>query len=390
MDLKTDNIWDILIAHLCEERIQDSDLKKLNQWLENEENRQIFAKLKQYYKEQSVRKKINEDKAFQIIFNQIHQKQRQKRLKLSRSWSSVASIIVISLVTILIISKTDIYQTIPKAGSEKNNFENTGITLQLADGQEILLEKEEKLCLPYNDVTINNQNGILSFTPHNCLENTGEKYNLLKIPRGREYQMILPDSTRVWLNTASQLKFPLTFGQKERRVFLEGEAYFEVKKATNLPFIVETDQITVEVLGTSFDLKAYKDERNIYTTLINGAVRIIPEKEQNREIELKPSQQYILNRKSMQQEIVDVNPSIHIAWINHMFAFWNQRLEDVMNDLTQWYGVEFVFKDKLSADMRISGNIERSRDLAAILDMIMNLKKVKIDKQDEKYVIQSK
>lgn len=117
---------------------------------------------------------------------------------------------------------------------------------------------------------------------------TGEKYNVLKVPRGKRYQVILPDSTRVWLNADSRCVSRWPSGEKERRVFLEGEAYFDVKKAKDCPFIVETDRIDVEVLGTRFDVKAYSDEETVYTTLLTGSVRIVADGVRDRNVELKP------------------------------------------------------------------------------------------------------
>lgn len=392
MDFRNDRMWEIIAAYLCGEEVEAADRERLQQWLEIGEHRRELRQLERYYKEQPVRKGIDEEKAYHSVFGKIREQKRGRRLELIRWWGSVASIVVLGLVTATVLLRTGAFrpEVAEVSGNDFAASDPMGVVLQLNGGQQILLEDRETLPLPGDYGTVYNQNGVLSFGAYRPAEDGGDKYNVLKVPRGKEYQVILPDSTRVWLNADSRLRFPLAFGEKERRVFLEGEAYFDVRKAKDRPFIVETDRIDVEVLGTRFDVKAYSDEETVYTTLLTGAVRIVPEGLCDRNVELKPSQQYSLDRRSMQQKVEEVDPSLYVAWMDRMFVFWNQRLEDVMKDLTKWYDVEFVFADEVAADMRISGNIERSRDLRAVLDMITGLRKVEIVQRDGKYVVRAK
>lgn len=392
MDFRNDRMWEIIAAYLCGEEVEAADRERLQRWLETGEHRHELRQLERYYKEQPVRKGIDEEKAYHSVFGKIRKQNRGRRLELIRWWGSVASIVVFGVVTATVLLRTGAFR--PEVSEVSGNdfvaSDPMRVVLQLTGGQQILLENEEILPLPDDYGTVYNQNGVLSFGAYRPAEDGEDKYNVLKVPRGKEYQVILPDSTRVWLNADSRLRFPLAFGEKERRVFLEGEAYFDVRKAKDRPFIVETDRIDVEVLGTRFDVKAYSDEETVYTTLLTGSVRIVADGLYDRDVELKPSQQYSLDRKSMQQKVEEVDPSLYVAWMDRMFVFWNQRLEDVMKDLTKWYDVEFVFADEVAADMRISGNIERSRDLRAVLDMITGLRKVEIVQRDGKYVVRVK
>lgn len=392
MDFRNDRMWEIIAAYLCGEEVEAADMERLQQWLETGEHRRELSQLERYCKEQPVRKGIDKEKAYHSVFGKIREQKRGRRLGVIRWWGSVASIVVLGVVTATVLLRTGAFRP-EVSGVTGNDFaacDPMGVVLQLTGGQQILLEEDDKLSLPDEYEAVYNQDGVLSFGAYRPVEDGGDKYNVLKVPRGKEYQVILPDSTRVWLNADSRLRFPLAFGEKERRVFLEGEAYFDVRKAKDWPFVVETDRIDVEVLGTRFDVKAYSDEETVYTTLLTGSVRIVPDGFCDRNVELKPSQQYSLDRQSMQQKVEEVDPSLYVAWMDRMFVFWNQRLEDVMKDLTKWYDVEFVFADEIAADMRISGNIERSRDLGAVLDMITGLRKVEIVQRDGKYVIRAK
>lgn len=392
MDFRNDRMWEIIAAYLCGEAVEAADMERLQQWLETGDHRRELRQLERYYKEQSVRQGIDEERAYHSVFGKIREEKRGRRLGVIRWWGAVASIVMLGIVTATVLLRTGAFrpEVLEVAGNDFAASDPMEVVLQLASGQQILLEEDDKLSLPDEYGAVYNRNGVLSFGTACPKGGTGEKYNVLKVPRGKEYQVILPDSTRVWLNADSRLRFPLAFGEKERRVFLEGEAYFDVKKAKDCPFIVETDRIDVEVLGTRFDVKAYSDEETVYTTLLTGSVRIVADGLRDRNVELKPAQQYSLDRKSRQQKVEEVDPSLYVAWMDRMFVFWNQRLEDVMKDLTKWYDVEFVFADEVAADMRISGNIERSRDLTAVLDMITGLRKVEIVQRDGKYVVRAK
>lgn len=392
MKLKDDEIWGIIAARLCGEEISDSDEEQLGKWLESSENRRVLKQLESYYNEQKIRKDINTDKACRSVFSAIKRHKRTMKLELIRWWGAVASIVILGVITatILLHNGTFRHKAVEMAQNDSVVSKPTEVILQLVNGKQISLKENDNFSLRNDCGTICNHNGVLSFKSSDSPKKVsvpGEKYNILKAPRGKKYKVILPDSTQVYLNAESRLCFPSVFGEKKRCVFLEGEAYFDVKKAENWPFIVETDRIDVKVTGTRFDIKAYKDDENVYATLLAGAVEIVPDELCEMKVALKPSQQYSLNRKSMQQNVKEVDPSLYIAWIDKMFVFRNQRLGDIMKDLTKWYDAEFVFADKTAADIRISGSIERSKNLTKVLNMIKALDKVKIEQQNEKYVV---
>lgn len=190
-------------------------------------------------------------------------------------------------------------------------------------------------------------------------------------PRGGQYQFTLADGTRVWLNAASTLKFPANFQlATTRSVQLIGEAYFEVAKDKSKPFIVETEQQQVEVLGTHFNINNYADEYDTRTTLIEGSIRLSVGTHQ---LILKPGQQAILSGTKI--NLQEVDPEEAIAWKNGIFAFNDEDLESIMRKVARWYDVEVYYQDKLPKTTFL-GNLSRSKNLSVLLKTIESSVKV--------------
>jgi len=196
-------------------------------------------------------------------------------------------------------------------------------------------------------------------------------YNTVVTPRGGEYRIVLPDGSRVWMNAASKLKYPVTFAADVREVELEGEAYFEVvKKNTHtgkrIPFIVRTHEQHLEVLGTSFNINSYN--QNIRTTLVEGAVALTYPHTKNVQY-LKPSQQSTYSQKNRKLSIVKVDPYYNIAWKGGSFAFHNASIQEVMEDIARWYDIDVVYQGDLTA-VRYSGTISRFENFKQLLQII--------------------
>ena len=188
-------------------------------------------------------------------------------------------------------------------------------------------------------------------------------YNTLATPRGGQYQLTLPDGSKVWLNAASSLRYPVAFLGAERRVEVTGEAYFEVTKNASQPFKVSLrDNQEVDVLGTSFDINAYADEPEIRTTLLTGAVK-------TEGVTLKPGQQaaWTLNRPVRVRSDADVEEAI--AWKNGKFIFSGGDIQSVMRQLERWYDVEVDYKGDFKG-VELVGVISRFKNISEILNML--------------------
>lgn len=181
----------------------------------------------------------------------------------------------------------------------------------------------------------------------------------LTIPRGGEFQIMLEDSTRVWLNSASKLSYPEVFGEEERRVSVEGEAYFEVKRDEKRPFIVESRGQSVKVYGTTFNIKAYPDEAISYTTLETGSISLTSTETDGGELFLSPGHQARLNHSDHHLDMKVVKTEVITSWRHGRFVFEEQPLEEIMRDLGRWYDFEYEFEDEELKKIIFLGSIPR-------------------------------
>nr|WP_260170829.1 FecR family protein [Mucilaginibacter lappiensis] len=211
-------------------------------------------------------------------------------------------------------------------------------------------------------------------------ENELLSWNTISTPRGGQYQVILPDGTKVWLNAASSLKFPTAFAGNNRNVELMGEAYFEVAKSTSRPFTVKVDHMQVKVLGTHFNIMAYQDEPAIKTTLLEGAVQL---HDGNSNSLLKPGQQGIVKGDNIQIAEVDVAQTI--AWKNGFFEFNRASIYGIMKQISRWYDVEVVYEGKIPDDEFV-GKIERNVKLSQVLH-ILELNHVHFKVEDKRITV---
>lgn len=192
-------------------------------------------------------------------------------------------------------------------------------------------------------------------------------YNTLNIPRGGEYQLVLPDGSKVWLNAASSLRFPTRFAGGERVVQLDGEGYFEIAKNEQQPFRVTTAEgMEVVVTGTSFNIMAYKDEAYVKTTLAEGSVRI---RKGNNTISLLPSLQAILQKDTDKIEVKEADIDKEVAWKNGMIEFYDDDLPYIMRQLSRWYDVEAGFEGGIPAG-RYNGSIPRQATLSEVMQIL--------------------
>lgn len=190
-------------------------------------------------------------------------------------------------------------------------------------------------------------------------------YNIISTPRGGQYQVVLPDGSKVWLDAASSLKFPTAFTGTDRIVELNGQAYFEVAKNAAKPFKVKVNNLEVRVLGTHFNIMAYSNEATIKTTLLEGSVRLTSGSVTN---VLKPGQQGTLNQNG-QIRVADVNTDGAVAWKNGYFDFNRDNIHSIMNQVSRWYDVDVTYEGKAPEDEFV-GKIERNVKLSQLLHIL--------------------
>lgn len=247
--------------------------------------------------------------------------------------------------------------------------------LTLEDGSRVLLDElDEGKSLQQLGVSISKtEEGQLVYSIDEKPESEPKivRYNTISTPRGGQYQILLPDGTKVWLNAESSLTYPTTFSSLgERKVVLRGEAYFEVMTNEKMPFLVHTISPdsslsqNIEVLGTHFNINAYGDGGILKTTLVEGSVKV---RSGGQQVILKPNQQSNVDGKKL--NIKNVDADVAIAWKNGYFMFDDERIEDIMLRIARWYDVEVDFQhvDKTQV---FSGTISKFEDVKSVLNLL--------------------
>jgi len=250
--------------------------------------------------------------------------------------------------------------------------------LTLSDGSTISLKdvKNGEIAEQAGIHIIKSKDGELIYSNENQVQPAKfPRLNSIETPRGGQYQIQLPDGTKVWLNASSVLKFPSFFTGKNRMVELSGEAYFEVTKNKKMPFIVHTAKQNIEVLGTHFSVNNYVNEPFSTTTLLEGSVKIIAvdnsgeKKPGVRALLLKSGEQLRINKNTDISSLSSVNTQDAIDWKDGYFVFNDESLESIMRKISRWYDVDIVYENKLE-NISFLGVVERSEHLSSLLRVL--------------------
>lgn len=244
--------------------------------------------------------------------------------------------------------------------------------LTLADGRDILLDQASPglLTTEGNTRIIKEEGDRLSYEVASGSGTQKAAYNTLRTPRGGQYHLVLPDGTKVWLNAASSIMYPVEFSDNVRTVRIEGEVFFEVtplrRQKGKIPFIVTTGNVSIEVLGTQFNINAYRDEKDIKTTLLKGSVKVSTLKSSSL---LNPGHEASVTASSTDINISKANTDQAIAWKNGYFQFQEARLQDIMRQLSKWYDLDVRYNGKLPVK-KFTGEIPRSATLLQVLEIL--------------------
>ncbi|WP_343305142.1 FecR domain-containing protein [Chitinophaga niabensis] len=231
--------------------------------------------------------------------------------------------------------------------------------LILGDGSRVALDSSGNQVLRQGTIAIHQQGGQLQYDQQGT--ETSVSYNTLSTPRGGQFQIILPDGTKVWLNAASSLRYPTAFTGGERKVEITGEAYFEVVKNAAMPFRVKiSKEATVEVLGTHFNINAYADEAAVRTTLLEGKIKVM-------DVVLNPGEQAQITTGIQINRHVDT--SAVMAWRYGLFNFEGQNLKEVMRQLSRWYDIEVIYEGTVP-DIVFGGKMLRNINLSQLLKVL--------------------
>lgn len=260
-----------------------------------------------------------------------------------------------------------------------------GATLTLADGQRIRLDDATSGQLAREaGVTISKSaTGQLVYEIKETRVKSAEaKKNIISTARGETYQVHLSDGSKVWLNAASSLTFSTTLNEQgKRRVKLEGEGYFEVAKDKTHPFVVESEGQEVEVLGTHFNINAYKGEALMKTTLIEGSVKVLAQGQQKI---LVPGSEAVRSGNDIQVHNVDA--ALAIAWKNDKFVFENEKIQTVMKMVERWYNVQVVYEGEMPEDV-FGGSVSRFDNVSQVLKILESTGRIRFRVEGRKIYV---
>lgn len=295
------------------------------------------------------------------------------RINLIR-WSAAAAVLLVIIATFGLLYKRNNRRSsnrvaiVTRSSGDITPGGNKAV-LTLSNGKKIILDSVQNGSLlgRNSNYVIKVNNGLLKFSEDGIKnkEQGTEEYNTISTPRGGQYQVILPDGSKVWLNAASSLRFPTAFAGKVREVQLAGEAYFEIAPNKDMPFKVEVNHVEVKVLGTHFDVMAYSDEPAIRTTLLEGEVEV---SKGNNRVVLKPGQQASssLGSDRINVNVADVEQAT--AWKDGLFFFHSTNIQSVLHQIARWYDVKVVYKGETNA--YLNGMISRNTELSQVLHML--------------------
>lgn len=356
--------------------------KYLTNTILSEEQEQLFEMIKAKEYRADLEKVIKEalDMSFDAkedealrerIFGLLQQRKKRApvfSMPSFRRWGWSAASLILILASVLL------FQTINKKKKKPASATaaiadfgpgRDGAILTLADGSRLVLDS-------LDNGVIANQNGVQAILKNGQLaynvkeRSSGEVlYNTMATPKGRQYQLTLPDGTQVWLNAASSIYFPTVFTDKKRAVTITGEAYLEVAPDPRRPFTVRVGKTNIEVLGTHFNVMAYDNEEQIKTTLLEGSVKITDE---DRTATLRPGEELQLNTRQF-EVIRNADVEAAVAWKNGWFVFKDAGVETVMKQVERWYNISVRYEGKV-IEKQFNGRISRSASLSELMEML--------------------
>ncbi|MBA6152051.1 FecR family protein [Gelidibacter maritimus] len=340
----------IIIKYL-NDSISDDELDRLKVWIQKPKNEQKFKEYVRINHElNGLNTKINTDKSFQHVLEQLHDTKGSSAGRLLNVLKYAAVFIGISLIG----------YGVYKGGTQNVYLPDVPqIVLQLEDGTTQIVEEGQSMVINNaagQRVTQLNQQQLIYSSSDSAM--TELRYNTLKVPYGKTFGLVLSDGTKVMLNAGSELKYPVHFieSENQRTVYLNGEAYFEVAKNEAHPFIVETHDMDIEVLGTTFNITSYTDDDKSYAVLVEGQVAAHNKLQAQSPLLMSPNQKVFFGQDELEIKAVSVDK--YIAWVQGQLIFVDDSFAVIKNKLERKYNVTIKNNYKELNDVNITGTFK--------------------------------
>ncbi|MFN0293661.1 FecR family protein [Pedobacter helvus] len=265
--------------------------------------------------------------------------------------------------------------------------DTTKVILSTSKGMSIALDSNNKqgglIDLGGNAITNQASERMLAYENKNSWIAKEAVFHTLSVPRGTNYSVHLPDGTKVWLNSATSLTYPSAFLGKERKVILSGEAYFEVAKNQQKPFVIEANGSAVQVLGTHFNVSSYKDDDDVTTTLLEGSVKVF---NKHNSVVLSPGKQAIVAAENKIIDIKTANTEEVMAWKNGYFVFADADMKSIMKDLARWYNIDVEFRGEV-AKQYFGGTFSKKKSLEELLENLEDLGNIQFKIEGRRVIV---
>ena len=373
--MKNREISSRLIFRKVEGLLSEQEEKDFAEWLNVDRSHRVYYEQmrKLYLQEHREKPSIEEVADAWQMFEKRITDQQVLKLKRRRLWilNAAASIAILLGGYFWLLSQNYFGGEEIMGGQQIVPGHFTAV-LELADGSAHQLGKQSYLLQEKTGHQIKVDSALLVYSPAEEKWDTCSKeviYNKLMIPKGGEFQLELEDGTKVWLNAASNLRYPVAFSRDVREVYLEGEAYFEVKQEENRPFVVHFDNQKVTVLGTSFGISCYPNEKNTYTTLVSGKVKV-DVVDRKLTYLLEPGMQVAYDKVEGLVTKKQVNVAEFIVWKDGKYLFVQKRLDEILTTLSRWYDFEVFYQNESAKEVLFSGELKRFDDFAYLLSLI--------------------
>ena len=351
--------------------ITEEERQELEDWCEEApRNRKLFEQICQedlFSKERYVYEKIHDTKAFSVFEKRV----RKVSSRSIGNWWKYAAVLLFPILVVgswKLMHETEQVSIVASSVAPIQPGCSQAV-LVLDDGRKVFLKEEEEGVISEDkEITVTGEKDRLVYTSSEGKNVDEIRFNELEVPRGGEYKVRLADGTLVYLNSATRMKYPVKFDEKERKVYLSGEAYLEVAKEPERPFFVEMEGVEVRVYGTSFNVNTHQ-EGNIQTVLVKGSIGV-KVLSSGMESMIRPGQMAEFKQGNTKVDVKDVNVAVYTDWKDGIFRFENQRLEDILTVLSNWYDVDVFYQTASVKELHFSGYMERYKDVSVILEAI--------------------
>ncbi len=375
----------IILAYLRDE-VDEEGQRKLKVWLEeSDSHKTLFARIQdEKMQYEDIQKILSYDAggAWQVVQQKAAWRRRKR---LTRVYRVAVSVVIIFGVAIAFLLREEATTVVPVVKVEEITPGRSMAKLTVASGDVYHLDSLHQVDL-ITSLAENNGKEVV-FIDRQLEEGEREiKYNKVEIPRGGEYQIVLGDGTRVYLNAQTELRFPESFASSEQRlVYLSGEAYFEVTKNPSKPFVVQCKDYAVKVLGTSFNVNSYEGDETSKTTLATGKVEIDMDGKQTI---LNPGQQAIIKNGEVNVKEVDVE--VYTTWMFDNFRFQSESIQEIMTKLSRWYAIDVFYMNESVRNYHFTGYLPRYAKIADVLELLSLTTNIKFDVEGKTVIVMEK